>query len=468
MIGTQRGSQIALVRRGGVANTALTTMLYRLIVLTGPLKNQRITVDQEPMAIGHAAECQIVLPDDEVAAQHAILEHRPESGLHIRDLGTMHRLIVNGRELRESRLKHGDMVEIGRTRFLVQAVVAAEVAGKDADPDERTNPKLILLVALVLVMAFVTWRRWPQTHPVVAPPKAEPEPAAVVIEQGASNVPPLIAEQTNLAAVVAMTETNAPVVVAVATTSLPLVVANVATASVPVVPVSTPVPPSDNTATQVTAEIQKIREDLLAMRQTMQDLKRPPIVITAAPPPVAVAPSNVPALAMTNSATVVSTNLSVTAGPVGRIMRVLNVEQMRFPASDDFDEMRTFNIALNLTNPRVTIANEDVEIGMTFYDEELKDGTVMPSPVASPQRDLRPSQPWGADRRNVASATLTIPKGAREKERSAGRDAHYYGFVVRVLYRGEFQDEWAIPHALLTQAQSSNSVVNASAQKKDL
>ncbi len=443
-------------------------MLYRLIVLTGPLKNQRITVDQEPMTLGHAPECQIVLPDDEVAAQHAILEHRPESGLHIRDLGTMHRLIVNGRESRESRLKHGDMVEIGRTRFLVQAVVAADVAGKVSDPDERTNPKLILLVAVVLLLAFVTWRRWPQTHPLPAPPKAEPEPAAVVIEPGPSpsNLPPQIVEQAQTSTVAVASGTNFPPIVA-GPTSPPPVVVNVTTTTPPVALVSTSAPPTDNTATQVTAEIQKMREDLLAMRQSMRDLTRPPMVITAAPPAVAVAPSNAPTVAATNSPAV-STSQAVAAAPVGRVMRVLNVEQMRFPASDDFDEMRTFNIALNLTNPRVTIANEDVQIVMTFYDEDLKDGTVKPSPEASPQRDLRPSQPWGADRRNVASATFMLPKGAREKARAAGSDAHYYGFVARVLYRGEFQDEWAVPHTLLTQAQSSNSVVNSSAQKKDL
>ena len=86
-------------------------MIYRLIVLTGPLKGQRITVDPEPMTIGRQEECDIQLPDNEVALHHARLEHRGAE-LFIRDLGSMNKVILNKREVQETRLKHGDILEL--------------------------------------------------------------------------------------------------------------------------------------------------------------------------------------------------------------------------------------------------------------------------------------------------------------------------------------------------------------------
>lgn len=506
-------------------------MLYRLIVLTGPLKNQRITVAEEPMTVGRAPDCQIVLPDDEVATRHAELSQKPEVGLHIRDLGTMNRVIVNGREMRESRLKHGDMVEIGHTRFLVQAVVQAEVSGSDADPDERhSNPRVLIAAAVVVVLAVITWIRWPQLHGRKAA-GGTPDVATNLVVS-----PPPVTSM-----VVEATTTNAPPVV------------------VPVSPVV--VAPS----TQTTAEIQQMREDLRALSQTVREIVQPTVitnvmpvvVVTAEPPPVVVAPAPavvvpppdrpeqedmlqrareliakgdaagadaglealekkypdfLPAYeerarlaeaagdlekanaqwqqvlkrttdsplyqrALAERARLVKSaaptpppevvvqpspklvpvpevpkpavTTTVPALPVGRVMRVLNVEQMRFPAGDDFDDMRTLNIVLSQTDPTTEVVNEDVTVSVTFFDEDQATNTVFPSRIVKPAENLRPSGGWGADRRSVVSATYVLPKGVREKERAAGHDERYYGYVVRVEYRGHKQDEWAAPRGLL-------------------
>ena len=103
-------------------------MMYRLIFLTGSRKGRQVTVEQEPMTVGRDPSCAIVVPDDAVAREHARVEHRPE-GLFVRSAGPDRRLVVNRRDVSEVRLKHGDVVEVGRTRLLVQAVVQAEVAG---------------------------------------------------------------------------------------------------------------------------------------------------------------------------------------------------------------------------------------------------------------------------------------------------------------------------------------------------
>lgn len=474
-------------------------MLYRLIILTGPLKNQRITVDREPMTIGRAADCSIVLPDDEVAQKHAVLEDRGDGGLHLRDLGTMHKIIVNGREFRESRLKHGDMVEIGRTRFLVQAIVAASVAGGADDPEERTNLKLILALAAVVILAAVTWYRWPQIRGRPAAPEAAPEmPVAVAAVDGVAPAP----------------RTNAPEAVAeTPAAGLPFPTPDpgpaVAMSAMPAVAI-----PSEEESTQINDQIERMRADLLAMHEKIDGLQRPaetppaetppppagpaippvaappaPLILTAtqalaaaAPAPVlSVATAAVDVAATPNSSPPTSlpvrpppvavTNLAADIEPPvtaavtrvnGRMMRILNVEQSRFPSGEDFDDMRAFNVILSQTDTREEINNTDVRVDLSFYDTDPAAGRVFASRVVSPVNGLRPTAPWGANRRCMVSATYVLPKGVRQREKAAGHDERYYGFAVRVYYRDALQDEWTLPRGLFQAIAATNTMTNAS------
>lgn len=465
------------------------TMLYRLIVLTGPLANQRITVTREPMNLGSAADCQLVLPDEEVAPKHALLEDRGEGGLHIRDLGTMHKILVNSREVRQSRLKHGDMVEIGRTRFLVQAVVAAVVEGGGRGTGERISPKLYLNAAAVLVLAVITWWRWPENHPDVLPPKAEPD----------LNV---AASATNDTTASALSEATEPAPVPRRFTASDF---SNAMASV-VFPVSAARAGQTN---PVATEIEKMRAELDAIHERIKTVTPPPVaapepprfetsappvvviapaqpvlVVTTAPPPVANTPppapvhiahnsqpptnlpERPPAVAVTNIEPAIAAVPTAVAAPTGRVLRVLTVEQSRFPAGEDYDDMRNFNVILSLTDPRHEVANPEVSVDLTFYDEDLATGTVAPAASVQPVTALRPTQSWGGDRRTTISATYLLPKGARAKEKSAGHEARHYGYAVRVTYRGAVQDEWALPRSLLktiSAAQPTNAINSAQA-----
>ena len=113
-------------------------MIYRLVILSGPLHGQCFTVETAPMTIGHGPDCSIALPDSEVAGQHAVVEHTDE-GLSIRDLGSMNRIVVNRREVKTAKLHHGDVIEVGRTRLLVRALVQAEVEGREANETPDTS-----------------------------------------------------------------------------------------------------------------------------------------------------------------------------------------------------------------------------------------------------------------------------------------------------------------------------------------
>jgi hypothetical protein len=132
-------------------------MLYRLIYLTGPRTGQRVTVETEPMTMGRSPECAVVLEDPEAAAQHAEIVHRGDA-VFVRDLGSMHRILVNQREVTESRLKHGDQLEVARTRFLVQCCVQAEVR-RAAPPRRRLRRLVRTALPLLLAAAGLTfWR----------------------------------------------------------------------------------------------------------------------------------------------------------------------------------------------------------------------------------------------------------------------------------------------------------------------
>ena len=115
-------------------------MIYRLIILSGDRRGEQITLTREPMIIGRAATCEIRLSDPEIALSHAEIAH-PDDGIFIRDLGSMNRLLINNREVHEAHLKHGDVVEVGHTRFLIQAYVQAEVEREsEAEDQEEKAP----------------------------------------------------------------------------------------------------------------------------------------------------------------------------------------------------------------------------------------------------------------------------------------------------------------------------------------
>lgn len=94
--------------------------MYRLIFLNGRLKGRRVAVQQGNLLIGRDASCQIdVQEDDEISRQHALLEQRAD-GVWVRDLGAMNKTEVNGVPVDEALLKHGDILEVGRTQFEFQ------------------------------------------------------------------------------------------------------------------------------------------------------------------------------------------------------------------------------------------------------------------------------------------------------------------------------------------------------------
>ena len=136
--------------------------MYRLIFLSGPFKGKRLAIRQGPVIIGRDVDCHIALADSEISHKHAVIELR-DDGFHIRDLGSRNGIFVNNTVCRESKMKHGDTIKIGRTTILFQQMRQADVRER-----RRVTPSqglafaaviFIILVQLMFMIGFSVWHR---------------------------------------------------------------------------------------------------------------------------------------------------------------------------------------------------------------------------------------------------------------------------------------------------------------------
>ena len=368
-------------------------MMYRLIILTGPSTGLRVTIESNPMVIGRDPDCAIRVADEEVAKKHAVLEHKPD-GIYIRDLGSMNRILVNQHEVRETRLKHGDVIELGLTRFLVQAIVQADVT------DEEHLEKRARKVAFASVAG-----------------------AFLVLIAVAAGVGTLIkkADQTSNAA---LSELRVPTeevsfVETVMPTSMP---AAVETKGAEPAGIRESLQP-------VSDELRLVREDLADLRATMKTLAIQP----AAPPPTPAAAPLQPE--KDKPAWMPSSAL--------RTIKIASVEQQKFPASDEFDEMRMLNIGLS---SEVSLRRRSTPL--PCMSRSLSSTKTLPTRsaltrVIAPKEPLTPDGAWGQEEQKIVTATYVVPPGFRKSE--PGGAKKYYGYRIRVFYHNELQDADARP-----------------------
>lgn len=97
-----------------------------LLILNGPTRGTRYDVNEETGAviIGRSVGTQIRVDDSEMSRRHAEVFF-DERDFRLKDLGSANGTFVNGREISEVVLHHGDSLRLGNTRFAFQK--AAEV-----------------------------------------------------------------------------------------------------------------------------------------------------------------------------------------------------------------------------------------------------------------------------------------------------------------------------------------------------
>ena len=135
--------------------------MYRLIFETGQRKGQVFDADETSIVdIGRDPTCKLMLEESGVSRRHTIIQQLPD-GIYISDLSSTNGTYVNGAKItKETRLKSGDMVEIGAVRFEFQLAPPA----RPGQPRRRGKLFAVALFAIGMIILIelialaVIWR----------------------------------------------------------------------------------------------------------------------------------------------------------------------------------------------------------------------------------------------------------------------------------------------------------------------
>lgn len=409
--------------------------MYRLVFLEGPDKGRRVVVRQASVEAGSDPDLRVHLDDPAAREYHAVFI-RDQGSVHVETSIDAQPFIRNGEPLGRETLQHGDVLELGRLRLQYQKM-------RPLVFHERrrvSRLQLLTIVASILVIAvqvtlfgLVLLRRNappPPTEPVVekmipAEPTPETEAAAVAALDQVGG-PPETAESE---------EEDAP-----------------------------PEPPPEEVAAQpVRAPAEEPEDDTfdrveIARPGPLPDLEpsvaeRPPPESDALRPTAIVDPRPVrpvveevapPSLEEERPPQATTQTGQTEALP--RRIRIGEVAREKFKPGPGFEEARGARVVLRPRRSLGPVNPGDVRVELTFYDRDGATGDIAPSRV--PTWD--PAQPGGdnwiaGDEKDVLYR-YDVPKGFRTRE---GAGTSYYGHVVRLYYRGELEDEYAFPAALL-------------------
>jgi hypothetical protein len=165
-------------------------------IAAGPRYGEQIPVSTPVATIGRAADCQLVIDDDSVSAQHARLEF-DLGAWRLTDLGSTNGTAIEGVKLAANvptPLPYGATVRFGGVKLQFREVDSAdlEAARRAYVPpaktatlkEERGGPRFPLWLALLVVIllalaAYAVWRIAsppPPGHPIPVPQQAPAAP----------------------------------------------------------------------------------------------------------------------------------------------------------------------------------------------------------------------------------------------------------------------------------------------------
>ncbi|HMO49913.1 MAG TPA: FHA domain-containing protein [Kiritimatiellia bacterium] len=158
-------------------------------------------------------------------------------------------------------------------------------------------------------------------------------------------------------------------------------------------------------------------------------IPEPTRAVTPAPPSLPVAP--------------------VRTEPARRI-RIHTVERERFQSAEDYDEMRLVRIALKPQPVEGAIASERVEVIVQFFDRVEGSDQIVPTRALVQKDGLAVSGNWPpGEVRNVTAAYILKRGFRRQETQQIGERRTYEGYRVTLYYRGELQDEVALPRRIM-------------------
>jgi len=136
---------------------------------------------------------------------------------------------------------------------------------------------------------------------------------------------------------------------------------------------------------------------------------------------------------------------------LGKRIRITSVDRERFQDNDEFDEMRLIRITLRPRFNEGTISSDQVLVVVNFYDRLVGTEKLMLTRALVPVEGLRIEGAWGPGESKSLTAAYIVNKGFRNQEFvDIGEKRTYEGYRVSVYYKGELQDESAMPRRILS------------------
>ncbi|HYO74050.1 MAG TPA: FHA domain-containing protein, partial [Archangium sp.] len=114
-----------------------------LEILEGPDQGRKKRFRSVRMVIGRGQDCELMLLDQSVSRRHVELVYGGESGVMLRDLVSGNGTRVNDERVDECKLKHNDVISIGRTKLRLideqEAVRQMRLAADEAERKEKED-----------------------------------------------------------------------------------------------------------------------------------------------------------------------------------------------------------------------------------------------------------------------------------------------------------------------------------------
>jgi len=500
--------------------------MYRLIFLTGKSRGKRLAISDKSVTVGRDVQCRIQLPDDEVSRQHAVFEQR-EDGVYVRDLGATNEILINGVPTREGKLKSGDKIELGKTVLQYQEMVTQNTVGMHTENTSQGITAAIVLAIIAVQLIFLFILAISNKDVLTVPEEAE-KPVATVPKQKEEKKPAVPLREKKQEPSVAKIDTpkhgQPPHEKAPSSTKqekktsasaqdirklkkdvadLRQQVEGMTQPEAKPAANAKPVDPLTKRAQEMLANaaleikrsnyiqadrqlarIQLMAPDFVpayierahlfekrgmtkqAGEQWSEVLKRSmgtPLYEEAAAERIRLARAD-----MVRKTTEAKSKPATRPGRLPRRIRIADVQQERFPESDQFEEMRLLRITLKPGAGERDIESYQIQVAVTFFDEEAKKHTIQPTRAVVPKDTLRVDGDWRTGRQRVVTAAYIVPRGFREQERQQHeQNMLYLGYVVQVYYRQELQDAVARPKTLLKKMNEIPSPFHRAKQKKN-
>ena len=456
-------------------------MIYRLIVLSGARTGEHITIGTEPMVIGSGADCGLRFCDEELAPQHAVIEHRL-GGVFVRDLASMAGVILNHRRVSEARLKHGDILELGRTSCLVEVSVRADVKNRPFMGSRRRRVAVWGVALAVIASTFLAYSfyssftKGKDATPSVAAlaggdigvllelkdvagaaeeaDEAQAKEAALDLKTALSKRSPVISVLDNIIPI----DQNQLVLAEEKELTQPqlagLVFSDMANSNIwnellvkaQEMAAIGRLADADQllTSLQIAApdfwpayeERARLFEQRGLLKKAVDQWNQLVKLCSA---------DDWQEKGTSERRRILEAEELIGANPQKKL-RMVAVEEFKFPPTKDSEEVRAINISLAPTIDSVLLDPDAVKVQVVFYDLVKDSESVVPTEAGVVTHPLHPDGDWPKNETKVVTATYTAPANI---EQAAPNSGQYYGYCVRVYYNEQLQDELARPKSLL-------------------